>query len=123
MKPTTQADGFKPVKTNQNAHLFPPTRQGDFEMSVTVPDQAMSIREILDRHSRGLPLDGVRVPVWDGEEEVPDFRRMDLAEIEQMMRENREEITYLQQETKALEEIAAKRTETALPASQPPPEG
>jgi hypothetical protein len=53
--------------------------------SMTIPDQTMSIRTILDRHSRGLPIDGIKVPIWDGEEnDLPDWRRLDLAERQEL---------------------------------------
>lgn len=133
MKRTTSNDGFElpQVKNNQNIHLFPKHPQGDFGPSVTVPDQAMSVKEILDRFARGLPLGGVRVPVWDGEEEVPDFRKMDLADVETFMRENKQEIEYLQKELEALEAQKSKLEEkqapagppAALPAPEPAPVG
>lgn len=66
--------------------------------SLTIPDQTMSLREILDRYSRGLPVDGMAgEPIYHGEEdEMPDFRRMDLAEIQ----EYRENIQQFVNDTK-----------------------
>lgn len=52
--------------------------------SKTVPDQTMSIKDILDRHTRGLPIAGGKQPIFHGEEEdLPDFKSMDLAEIQE----------------------------------------
>lgn len=55
--------------------------------SVTVPDQSMSIREIMDRFARGLPLDGERVPWYEGTDEeiqengdFPDITRLDQVD-------------------------------------------
>lgn len=120
---TMKKDGFSQVKTNQNARLFPVTTESEFGLSTTIPDQSMSIKEILDRFARGLPLDGYRVPVWDGEEDLPDFNRMDLADIENYMRNNQEEIQYLQAEQKQLAEMALKRTETAQKPAEQSAEG
>ena len=47
--------------------------------SMTIPDQTMSLRQILDRYARGLPIAGVKVPQFDdGEIEMPDPRTLDL---------------------------------------------
>lgn len=54
-------------------------------VSLTVPDQAMSLRTILDRFARGLPI-GVssNVPVYGSDDpdtyDWPDPRTMDLSE-------------------------------------------
>lgn len=52
--------------------------------ALTVPDQTLSIREILDRFARGIPMENVaKIPSYDGEEnEFPDIRTLDLAEIQ-----------------------------------------
>lgn len=54
--------------------------------SLVVPNEAMSIREILIRYSRGLPIDS-KVPMYDEENLLPDVKYMDLADL-QTMREN-----------------------------------
>lgn len=54
--------------------------------SLTVPDQSMSVQEILDRYARGLPIGGSRVPIFDEEDDMPDTTHMDLADI-QMLKE------------------------------------
>jgi hypothetical protein len=48
--------------------------------SMTVPDQTMSIREIAIRYAHGLPFTDAKTPIYDGEEYVPDFSKMDLAD-------------------------------------------
>lgn len=55
--------------------------------SQTVPDQTMSVREIMDRYAKGLPLDGQKVAMYEDEvddmdEYLPDPKRLDLAERE-----------------------------------------
>lgn len=60
--------------------------------SRTIPDQSMSIKEILDRYRRGLPLSAGKVPIWDGDEgdnpiTPPNWDQMDLSEKDDYMRE------------------------------------
>lgn len=53
--------------------------------SKTVPDQTMSIREILVRYSRGLPID-TTVPMYTGEDtDGIDFRTLDISERREMI--------------------------------------
>lgn len=53
----------------------------------------MSIKEILDRYNRGLPIDGHKVPVYDDSEiPTPDFKHMDLADLEEWQDRAMEEI-------------------------------
>ena len=68
-------------KTHYNAE--PSKGEEKFEASQTIPDQTMPIRELMRRHAQGLPIDGARVPIWEGEDnDLPDFKTMDLAEVE-----------------------------------------
>lgn len=51
-------------------------------VSMAIPDQSMTIQEILSRHARGLNLGGLRVPIYEEEglEGMPDVSKMDLAD-------------------------------------------
>lgn len=69
------------IKTQYTARFFPIQAEIFTHPSKTIPDQSMSVREIMDRYARGLPLDGEKVPVYHGEDElIPDYDNMDLAE-------------------------------------------
>jgi hypothetical protein len=68
-----------------NANTFAKNYEKNYQPSLTIPDQTMSIRTILERHSRGLPIDGVKIPIYEGEEnDLPDWRRLDLAERQEL---------------------------------------
>lgn len=95
------------VKTPYNAHQFPKYQEENTMPSMTVPDQTMSVAELLDRHRRGLPVHGDLHPIYHGEEEMPDLRRMDLSEIDALRRYN-EDIIY-QEEQKRLDAEKARR--------------
>ena len=75
------------IKTSMNASEFEKNYERNSKSGLTIPDQTMSIRTILERHSRGLPIDGIKVPIWDGEDnDLPDWRTLDLSE-RQMLKE------------------------------------
>lgn len=56
------------------------------------------------RFASGLPISGQRVPVYDGEEDVADIRKMDFSEIEDEIEVLHERINR----AKAAREEAAK---------------
>lgn len=68
------------------------------QASLTVPDDSLTIGEILRRYAKGLPLGGaVRIEYDDIEDDdqftfLPDPRTLDLADRERMSREVTEEI-------------------------------
>lgn len=81
-------------KTQWNADEFPRSPgETNTGISETIPDQSLSVREIMTRHAHGLPVSGERVPVYHGEEEfLPDPNTLDLAEREDLKIQNAEEI-------------------------------
>lgn len=72
------------VKNSLNAKLFPYTGKKILSPSMTIPDQSMSIRTILDRYSRGLPVTGRTDEYYDEEDTMPDYRTLDLTEIDDL---------------------------------------
>jgi hypothetical protein len=79
------------IKTSANAHLFEKKYEINDEPSLTVPDQTMSIRTILERYSRGLPVTGF-TPYYDEEDDLPDPRTLDLAERQELAEKYSQEI-------------------------------
>lgn len=57
--------------------------------SKTVPDQSMTIAEIISRTQKGLPVSGVRVPMYNETEDgvLPDISKMDISEIYELKRQ------------------------------------
>lgn len=79
--------------------------------SMTQPDQALTIREILQRHTRNIPMNiQVKVPEYS-DEYTPDLKSLDLTDIERMQDENEETILKYKQE---LEEKQKKKREDEL---------
>lgn len=84
--------------------------------SKTVPDQSLSVREILDRYARGLPASGTRQEIWDGEEDLPDPRTLDLADIQEMREANQADIARMRAD---LEKQDKARKEKKKPVDEP----
>jgi hypothetical protein len=83
----------------------------DFQPSQTIPDQALSVREILQRYANGLPLGGTNEPIWEGEDgDGIDPRRLDLAERQELEIAARQELAEIEErlKSKKVEKSAAK---------------
>jgi len=94
------------IKHSLNTHNFPKNYEKNYSPSMTIPDQTMSIRTILDRHSRGLPIDGIKVPIYEGEEnDLPDWRRLDLAERQELAHLYKNEIQEIKQKYNKVDKI------------------
>lgn len=62
----------------------PPTGEKNNGISETLPDQTMSIRTLIQRYAHGLPIQGAKTPLYEGDEEfTPDFAKMDLTELDE----------------------------------------
>lgn len=76
--------------------------------SLTVPDQSLSVAQIMKRYASGLSTtDSNRIPVYDGEEWVPDTKTMDLAEIQELRERNAADIQELRAKANANAKAAA----------------
>lgn len=84
------------IRTHYNSRSYIKHPEINNEPSKTIPDQAMTVMEIYRRFASGLPLSGQRVPMYDGEEETPDFNKLDLSEREAIIRETRQEIQEIE---------------------------
>lgn len=83
------------------------------EPSMTVPDQTMSLKELLERYARGLPVAGAKQEIFHGEEFVPDLNRMDLSEQQDLREHLATEIPRLQADLKRQDEDKAKAKKEA----------
>lgn len=104
-------------KTNYNAHLFPRVDEKNYQPSLTVPNQSLSIKEILTRYAQGLGVDGIKVPVYNGEEDFDiDVKRLDLAEIQELKEANYQRIADLRKEMQdGIEKTRTKFKEQEIP--------
>lgn len=102
------ADEFPRVKNWLNAHLFPKDYQVPYGESETVPDQSMSMREIISRYARGLPVNtGMRTDAYyDEGSDFPDTTGMDLAELQELRMKYNEELNEIK---RRIADTAAKK--------------
>jgi hypothetical protein len=85
------------------------------QKSLTIPDQAMTIKEILNRYARGLDVEGFR-PIYDDEDislddYLPDPRKMDLAERQQYKESIEQELVLLKNQFNSTETVGLPETE------------
>lgn len=87
------------VRTWLNNHLFPKHGEVNNKPSLTLPDQSLTVKQMLDRQSKGLPYNVVTAePMYYGEDEMPDLKKMDLSEIQDMREFIQEKIKTAQAE-------------------------
>ncbi|MFY7787217.1 MAG: hypothetical protein ACOVQA_05025 [Thermoflexibacteraceae bacterium] len=67
-----------------------PSGETNTQPSQTVPDQSMSVSEIMRRYAQGLPMAGYKVPTYSDDENqdlndvFPNIKKLDLAELQEL---------------------------------------
>jgi len=87
------------IKNYLNRDEFPKKYKAFTMPSETIPDQSLSMRQILDRYARGLPLD-IKTPIWEEDDEfnpLPDVRTLDLTEKAEMLKNAYSELIEIKQ--------------------------
>lgn len=102
------------MKVRNVFNTTPDEGQVNNEPSMTVPDQSMTLRELLIRYAKGLPLEGAKTPVFEGEDgnEI-DIEKLDLAEREELAEMARKELKDISERIKTeVEKKKSKRRST-----------
>lgn len=119
-------------KTQFNSSEFPRQWEKGGGVSMTVPDQALTIPQIMERNRRGLSIPQAKETHYthsdDGEglvpgADMPDIRNLDLAEIQEMKAQAALQVQQLQlklQEENEAAQAAAAATAAAAAASSEP---
>lgn len=92
-----------PFQTAYNRH--PVDGEKNDQPSKTVPDQTMSLRELIRRYASGLPINGQKVPLYEENpdfDNLPDPRTLDLAEREELALQYAEELAALKEKYQLL---------------------
>jgi len=103
------------VKNSLNAHLFDKNYKVFTQPSMTIPDQSMSIKTILERYARGLPVGGRLDEYYDEEDDLPNPLTLDLAERQEMAELYKNEINEIKSRKKVINNVdnsVDKTTET-----------
>lgn len=113
-------------KTQYNADQYPQHYEVFKLPSVTVPDQSLTLPEIVSRHARKMPVVGTSYPVYEGEEstqtefmtkiDLEIARREFAIELEDIQKRQKERMkkvkeNFQKQVEKAAKEAAAKQKE------------
>lgn len=108
---------FIKIWHSMNHHLRPKVHEINDEVSMAVPEQAMSMREMLNRHVTGMEITGKDNPKYEeeGENKIGiDFRSLDLVDIQEIKQQTK--IRYnelLQTAKKEREDYHAKQKQEA----------
>lgn len=63
--------------------------------SMTIPDQTMSIRTIVDRYAKGLPVTAF-TPIYEGEDfYMPDPKTLDLVDKAELLESAKQEVASI----------------------------
>lgn len=93
--------GLRPTETNN-------------QPSMTVPDVSMSIKTIMERYSRGLPINAQMRNMEYNDSDLPDPTTLDLAERQELREQFSTELNELNARKKAYaDEQAAKKQKEA----------
>jgi hypothetical protein len=93
------------VKNMLNANTFEKKYKIFTQPSLTVPDQSMSIKTILERHSRGLPVGGRLDEYYDEEDTLPNPLTLDLAERQELADLYTQEIKEIKSRKKVINNV------------------
>lgn len=90
--------------------------------SLTVPDQTLSVKDILERHTRGLPFTNFSTPVYnlddEGNELMPvDWQRLDISERVERLEQAK---AYTERLRKRMDDESKKQKEGGYAAGTAP---
>ena len=89
---------------SSNAKYRPKSYQKFTLPSMAVPDQSLTIKEILNRYTKGLPVEGYSNPHYNDESEGIRAKSLDLVEQQELKMSTAEKIEHLTKEVKAQKE-------------------
>lgn len=91
------------IKTSLTARYYPKKYEVNTQPSKTIPDQTMSLKTILDRFARGIPMNVGKTPIYENDENALgiDVRSLDLADKERIKEANQANIQNLRTQLEA----------------------
>ncbi|HAY3508206.1 TPA: hypothetical protein JRX33_002677 [Elizabethkingia anophelis] len=73
-----------------------PISEKNIGKSETVPDQSLTVRQILDKFSTGTLDEIARDKFYNDDDDLPDLRGLDITELQQMKRDAQMDIDEIQ---------------------------
>lgn len=92
--------GISHYKNQMNAHLFVDKGEINTQPSMTIPDQSMSVEELLYRYTHGQSLGGGRTAVYDSDSEIEypaNWDKLDISEKHEFFMEKTKELKDLRE--------------------------
>jgi len=123
-----QAQLLSKIKTPLTAKYFPKNYEKPYGVSLTVPDQTMSLKDILNRYAHGIPMNAIanKVPIYTDNENgigIP-METLDFAERQTLIEGNLQNIADLQNQLEAINKPQIPpETPTPTPTPETPPTG
>lgn len=116
---------FKNHYNGRNEDLFFKDHEINLKPSLTIPDQTMPIKTIMERYARGLPFSDVKTPMYYGDDLIvpQDFHKWDLADRQEYAEQRKQELNDLKNKFEQENKPKPKYEEQEIPfeAVQPAP--
>ena len=100
-------------RNNYNTHLFDSPGEINPLPSLTIPDQSLTIREIMARNSQGLGFRDPQVPLYDDSDDfndyLPNIQTLDLQERKELMVKTTNYLRAFEERYKAQEAAKANK--------------
>lgn len=99
-------------KTQYNANEFPKQYEAGGGISRTIPDQGLTVPQIMERNRRGLSIPQAKALEYTHDENgealtpegnMPDLSKLDLAEIQELKAQAADQVQQLQLQLQAQE--------------------
>lgn len=94
MATQTKKRSFKKIATMREST----EKERNYKKSETVPDQSLTVREIMEKFANGTLPDITRELEFT--EDLPDLRGLDISQVHNMRDNNRNDITAMQESVK-----------------------
>ncbi|AXH71940.1 MAG: hypothetical protein [Microviridae sp.] len=101
-------------KTQYNNEQTAKRYETGFGISMTIPNQSMTVPEIYARFAQGLTIQGMKIPLYEGDDNLwnglnPDA--LDLSEVEAIIKQRGEELA--EAKARVNKEVAERRQKAA----------
>lgn len=87
--------------TPYNREDKPHYKEYNEDPSETIPGQTMTVLEMVERYRKGLPVEAGKIPIYNGEEPLPDLNDMDLADRQLVIEHYAEQLLEIRQRLEA----------------------